>query len=201
MSKSSNLEPQIENVYGCIELHLKINVRDVPVLYLNEIEFLRCIKSNVNLSLDYIKDIEALKGFYIEFCKRIPGIYKWREKTVYIKAIERGDMSLLLSELLYAKSITQTHKEIKDWIREGLPHYLAKKLCLKCNIPYSESRHQQHFLLWEKINRKYDLYTLSSIIYAKDIRITIKFLKYIMNYQDDDILTIPYQKAKKLLEL
>ncbi|MHA1491256.1 MAG: hypothetical protein ACTSRI_16600 [Promethearchaeota archaeon] len=108
-------------------------------------------------------------------------------------------MSLVLSELLHAKSITQGNKEIEDWIREGLPHYLAKMLCIKCGISYSESRHQQYFSLWEKLNEKYELYTLSTIIYAKDIRITRSFLKTIMNYLHDDILEISFQKAKELV--
>ncbi|TFG03088.1 MAG: hypothetical protein EU529_16530 [Promethearchaeota archaeon] len=201
MSRSLKVPSQIETVYNCIENHLKLNLRDVPISYLNEIEFLRCIKSNINLSLDVINDIEVIKEIYIEFCRRIPGLYKWRERTVYIKEREKADMSLLLSELLHAKSITQGYKQIEDWIREGLPHYLAKILCSKCDISYSKSKHQQYFSLWEKLNEKYDLYTLSTIIYARDIRLTKSILKNIMNYPNDDILEISFQKAKEIVGL
>ncbi len=199
MKNSSDLPAQIEVVYLCIEKYLKINVRDVSISHLNEIEFLRCIKSNINLSLEFFEDIQTLKEFYIEFCKRIPGLYKWREEKIFIKEKEKADMSLVLSELLHAKSITQGNKEIEDWIREGLPHYLAKMLCMKCGIFYSESRHQQYFSFWEILNEKYGLYTLSTILYAKDIRITRSFLKTILNYPDDNILEITFQKAKELI--
>ena len=81
MDSTSDFSTQIETVYLCIEKILKINVRDVPISYLNEIEFLRIIQSNINLSLDVIEDIQVLKEFYVEFCKRIPGLYKWREDS------------------------------------------------------------------------------------------------------------------------
>lgn len=87
-----------------------------------------------------------------------------------------------------------------DWIKEGLPHYLARILCEKCKIPYSESRHQQFFPIWKIIHEKYNLSVLTTIIYAKNIRITKNMLKNILNYEKDDILEISYQKAKELIE-
>lgn len=138
---------------------------------------------------------ERVKRRYQLYCEIIPGFYKWNEKTVYIKNRERYNYSLLLTELLHAKSITQRKKYIEDWVREGLPHYLARLLCYKCNFEYKKTGYQIYFSFWEKIHKKYNLNVLKTILYTNDIKI----LKQILKYDKNDILEISFEKAKKLL--
>ncbi|GAH14962.1 unnamed protein product [marine sediment metagenome] len=85
-------------------------------------------------------DLDNVKERYKFFCEIIPGLYKWKEKTVFIKIEEKYNFGLLLVELLHAKSVTQGHSYIKSCIREGLPHFLAKILSVKCEIHYEGKR-------------------------------------------------------------
>ena len=146
-------------------------------------------------------DIEQIKRRYHLYCEIIPGLYKWKDKIIYIKKKERFDLSLLLTELIHAKSITQGKKYIEDQIKEGLPHYLAKLLCVKCSIPYKESAHRIYFQIWERIHKKFNLKVLVKILFTNNIAISIEILKNIFNNEKKDILEIPFEKAMKLLKV
>jgi len=104
-----------------------------------------------------------------------------------------------LVELLHSKSITQGRIDIEDWLREGLPHYLSKNLCQTHDIHYKESAHDVYNELWERIHVKYGLRVLRKILYSDDIKITMELLKKIFNYDKNDILEIPYDRVKELL--
>ena len=125
--------------YNCIYRYLNLDVRDVPIQYLDIIMFYKCIKSNYNLFLSNNDDLDLIKEKYAYYSKIIQGLYKWKEKTIYIKETERNNQCLLLTELLHSKSITQGHSEIESWFCEGLPHYLSYLLCKECSIEYKPS--------------------------------------------------------------
>lgn len=129
----------------------------------------------------------------------IPGLYKRREKKIYIKKEKKRDFCLLLAELLHSISIMQHHNEIEDWINEGLIHYLTKILCKKCKIQYIQSEHHKYFEIWKKIHQKYGLEVLLTLLKSQDIRITKRLLNYMFNYEKDDILEISFEKSKNLL--
>jgi len=188
-------------LYNCINYWLEIDVRDVPILYVNDTEYFLCIKKNFTITFDKKRNIDFLIELFRFVCEITPGLYKHDEKKIYIKFKEKNDLCLLLTELLHSKSITQYYKEIDEWIREGLPHYLAKLLCEKCKIQYIESSHSEYFDAWAFIYEKYGLSVLRNILFCSDIRITKGILKSIMNYDKDDILEISFQKAKELMDI
>jgi len=130
----------------------------------------------------------------------VPGFYKWKEKKIFIKEAFKSDFSLLLVELLHSKSITQGNSYIKPWISEGLPHFLAKVLCNKCNIDYSDSGHQIYFSIWAQLYNLHGITKLRDILYVDDINVSIGKLKQIFRYNYNDILEISFEKAKDLLK-
>lgn len=189
-----------DTVYRCINSILDLNVTDVPIKYVDPFHFYKKIKSNYPLPKPLYEDVGFVKEHYQLICEIIPGIYKWKERSVIIKNEHIGDFSLLLTELLHSKSITQNHKEIQDWLKEGIPHYLAKYLCMKCKIPYSKSEHSEYFQFWEKIHEKYGLDTIKTILYAEDIRISISIMKTILNYSKNDILSLSFEEVVTFLK-
>lgn len=181
-----------KKVINCIREQLNLDVSDVPVLYVNNFKFYKCIKKNYKLSSESYQDIESIKERYKFLCEVIPGLYKWKDEKIYIKNEAKFDFSLLLAELLHSKSITKGKIQIRKWLSEGLIHYLEKILCEMCNINYIESGHSDYFIIWEKIHKKYSLDVLKTIIFAEDIKITIEILKNIFQYEGADILEITF---------
>jgi len=199
VSLNNTYNPNLERIYQCIEYFLGLNVRDVPIKYLNLIEFYQTIKSNTKLPKELYNDPDFIKEFFRNACDITQGMYKWKEKMVIIKEIHKHDSSMLLTELIHSKSITQNFKEIEDWIKEGIPHYIAKILSEKCKIPYIKSEREKFFVIWDDIYKRYNLELLKTLIYPEDIQITKKLLKQLLNYNKDDILTISFERAKHLL--
>ncbi len=198
MASNNLLNRGTTKVYNCIENYVNINVQDVPISYVDNLEFYRCIKDNFPLDPIRYNNIEKVKDLYRLYCEIIPGMYKWRERKIFIKEEKKYDFSLLLAELLHSKSITQGYKTIADWIKEGLPHYLEKILCQLCNITYTESEHKKYFIIWEQVHQKYnDLNVLYAIIFAENINITKSILKAIFNYNKEDILEITFEEKQK----
>ncbi|MGV9172706.1 MAG: hypothetical protein ACOC35_09065, partial [Promethearchaeia archaeon] len=177
-----------KRVIECIKKHLDLDVSDIPVMYVTNFEFYKCIKKNYKLRSESYEDIESVKERYRILCEIIPGMFKWKENKVYIKNEVESDFSLLLAELLHSKSITKGNASIRKWLSEGLVHYLEKILCKLCDIEYVESGHSDYFILREKVYDKYGLEVMKTIIFAEDIRITIRLLQHIFGYNDDDIL-------------
>ncbi|MFO8018236.1 MAG: hypothetical protein R6U96_06340, partial [Promethearchaeia archaeon] len=58
---------------------------------------------------------------------------------------------------------------------------------------------QDYFILWEKVYDKYGLEVMKTIIFAEDIRITIRLLQHIFGYNDDDILELKFEDILKYL--
>ena len=189
-----------EKIIKCIDQMLGINARDVQVNYIDTFDFYKKIKSNYELGPEMYSDLENVKERYKFFCEIIPGLYKWKEKTVFIKIEEKYNFGLLLVELLHAKSVTQGHSYIKSWIREGLPHFLAKILSVKCEIHYEEKGYQIYFPLWYKIHKKFDLNILKTILFSENLKISVNILKSIFRYDKNYILELPYKKAKELYD-
>ncbi len=189
-----------EKVINCIKKYLNIDVIKVPVFYLNNIDFYKCIKHNYKLSSETYQDIKSVKERYKLLCEIIPGLYKWKDEKVYIKNEAKFDFSLLLAELLHSQSITKGKIQIRKWFSEGLIHYLEKILCDLCNLDYVESGHCDYFIIWEKIHYKYSLEVLITIIFAEDIKISIGIMKNIFHYEKDNILELSLSKILTLLE-
>lgn len=190
-----------EKIYNCIQIYLNLDVRGVPIQYLDNFAFYKCIKSNYNLFLSHNDDIDLIKETYAYYCKIIPGLYKWKEETIYIKETERNDQCLLLTELLHSKSITQGHSEIESWLSEGLPHYLSYLLCKEYNIEYKTSAFIIYFPIWKYLHKKYGFNLISRIIYTKDLNLTISILKNILQYYNNDILTLSTESIMEHLGL
>jgi len=192
LNKAQNL------VYGCINRFLGIDVSDVPIEYVNDINFFRYLKDNSHLSPSYF-EIEDVNLFYRMSCEITPGIYKYRERRVIIKIQHKNDSCLLLTELLHSKSITQAYASTEKWIKEGLPHYLARIICKKCKFRYENSTHKEFFPLWEYIHNKHGFDVLVTILYPLDIKFTIRTLQWIFKYDKEDILEVPFKEAQNLL--
>lgn len=188
-----------DKIYTCIYRSLNLDVRNVPIQYLDIIAFYKCIKSNYNLFLSHNDDLDLIKEKYAYYCKIIQGLYKWKEKTIYIKETERNDQCLLLTELLHSKSMTQGHSEIESWLCEGLPHYLSYLLCKECSIEYKPSAFMIYFPIWKFLHKKYGFNLISRIIYTKDLNLSISILKNILQYDNDDILTLSVESIIKYL--
>ena len=188
-----------EKALNCIKKWLDLDLAEVPVLYVKNFEFYKVIKANYMIEQENYNNIESLKLRFRYLCEIIQGLYKWKEKTIYIKKEFKADLSLLIAELLHAKSITQGHHFIKAWIREGLPHYLAKIVCQECNITYNESGYKIYFPLWEFLLNKYNFDALKTIIYTDNLKVSIKILRYMFNYDKDDILELSYKEAMDLI--
>ena len=201
MTSNSSYNQYKEKIINCIQRHLGLNVRDVPVLYVDLVDFYKCIKSNYQLSSEFYDDIEGVKDRYKFLCEVISGLYKWKDKKIYIKNKSKFDLSLLLAELLHSKSFTQDKSWIRKWISEGLTHYLTKILCNECDIKYIESGHRDYFVIWEKIHEKYDLEVLKTILFAQNMKISVQILKHIFRYEKDDILQMTFENARSRLEL
>lgn len=176
-------------------------MRDVPIQYLNIIAFYKCIKNNYNLFLSHNVDLDLIKEKYAYYCKIIQGLYKWKEKSIYIKETEKKDQCLLLTELLHSKSITQGHSEIESWLCEGLPHYLSYLLCKECGIEYKPSAFTIYFPIWKFLHKKHGFNLISRLIYTKDLNLSISILKNILQYDNDDILTLSAESIEKHLGL
>ena len=187
-----------KEVINCIKKYLSLDVSDVPVLYVNNFKFYKCIKQNYKLSSESYQDVESIKERYKFLCVSIPGLYKWKDEKIYIKNEAKFDFSLLLAELLHSKSITKGKSQIRKWLSEGLIHYLEKILCENCNINYIESGHSDYFIIWEKIHKKYNIEVLKSILFAEHLLITIELLKQIFRYKKNDILNIPFDEIKQM---
>ncbi|HUX99977.1 MAG TPA: hypothetical protein VMV49_10525 [Candidatus Deferrimicrobium sp.] len=198
MNSNSKLNEIKNSIYKCTNQFLKIEVSDVPIEYVNDLEFFRYLKSNSHLSPEYF-EIEDVNLFYRMSCEITPGIYKYREKKVIIKTENKFDSCLLLTELIHSKSITQFYQVTEKWIKEGLPHYIAKVICKKCKFSYRDSTHKEFFPLWEFIHKKHGFDVLITILYPIDIKFTKKTLKLIFNYNKEDILEITFEKAQDLL--
>lgn len=198
MNSNDKLISIQNSVYRCINHFLNIATSDVPIEYVTDLEFFRYLKTNSHLSPQYF-EIEDINLFYRTSCEITPGIYKYRERRVIIKIKNKYDSCLLLAELLHSKSITQFHKDTENWIKEGLPHYLAKIICKKCKFQYKDSTHEQFYPLWEYIHEKYGFNVLKTILFPIDIKFTIRTLQWIFNYHKEDILKIPFEKAQELL--
>ena len=193
-------DQNLEKVYRCIKYYLGIEVRDVPLKYLDLKKFYLCIRSNTVLDQELYEIPNFVKSYFINQCEIIPGLYKKKEKKVVIKEGNENDYSLILSELIHSKSITQYYKDIENWMCEGLPHFIARILSIKCNIPWSPSEWEKFFNFWNEIYQKYNLRTLKRLIYSQDIQITKKLMKIILNYKKDDILTLPFDIVKNYLD-
>jgi len=189
-----------EKVINCIKNNLNIDVSEVPISYMDNIDFYKVIKQNYKLSSETYQNIELVKERYKLLCEIIPGLYKWKDEKVYIKNEAKFDFSLLLAELLHSKSITKRNTQIRKWFSEGLIHYLEKILCELCDIRYIESGHRDYFVIWEKIYNKYSLDVLKTIIFAEDLKISIGIMKHIFHYEKDDILKISLSKILTLLK-
>lgn len=201
MSISSYLNRIKDHAYLCIESNLKIdiNARAVQINYLNEYSFYKLLEANR-------PDVPETLLILNWECTQ--GIYKWNEKEIFIKTSYMFDAGLLLVELLHSRAIFQGKKYVQDWISEGIPHFLAKKLCDICDeIKYTVSENEKSFILfWEKIHHIYEKYGLDifiTILYPSNSRIelSILLLKGIFNYTRDDILTIEFEEAQKKLSL
>ncbi len=188
-----------DKVIRCIKQNLGLDVSDVPVLYVNNLDFYKCIKNNYRLSSEAYQDLVSVKERYRILCEIIPGMFKWNEEKVFIKIEAKYDFSLLLAELLHSKSVTKGKSTIRKWLSEGLIHYLEKILCELCGIEYIESGHKDYFDIWEKVHKKYNLEVLKTIIFAEDIRITRNLLVTIFKYTGDDILELPFDYIKELI--
>ena len=178
-----------EKIYNCISKFLNLDVKDTPIVYTDFFTFYKCIKTNYHLPLSNNNDLEQIKERYTFYCQNIPGLYKWKEKTIYIKETEKHDQSLLLIELIHSKSITQGHSEIESWISEGLPHYLSFLLCKECEIEYRQSAFSIYFPIWKSIHKKYGFKLISRLIFTKELNLCVSILKNIFQYDKDDILT------------
>lgn len=200
MTLNSYFNQYKEKVIECTQHYLDLDVRDVPTFYVDNIQFYKCIKNNYQLSSESYNDMELIKERYKLLCEMIQGLYKWKEKKIYIKKEVKYDFSLLLAELLHSKSITQGKNWIRKWISEGLIHSLAKILCNKCDIMYIESGHSDYFVIWERIHERYNLEVLKTILFSQDLRISIEILKHIFRYEKDDILEITFKKAKTMIK-
>jgi hypothetical protein len=73
---------------------LKIKTDDVPIFYLNSLEYYKCIKSNSTLPNSYFENIEFVKQLYINACEITPGMYKYKEKKIVIKSENNKDFGL-----------------------------------------------------------------------------------------------------------
>lgn len=189
-----------ERALTCIERWLGIDARNVPILYVENFDFYKIIKNNYTIEKELYDDIERIKERYKLLCEIIQGLYKWKEKKVIIKVQERNNTGLLIAELLHSKSITQGHSQIKAWIREGLAHFLAEIICKKCNIEYFDSSYKYYYPLWQQVYERYGLNVLKTILYSENLKISIDILKSCLNYKNDDILELPFNKALKLLK-
>jgi len=197
---SESFDKEIKSkALNCIKKWLDLDLAEVPILYVDNFEFYKVIKSNYMIEQEYYNNIESLKLRFRYLCEIIQGLYKWKEKSVYIKSNFKTDLSLLIAELLHAKSITQGHHFIKAWIREGLPHYLAKIISQKCNITYNESGYKIYFPIWELLLNKYNINVLKTIFFSDDLKVSIRILKSIFNYNKDDILELSYKRALEIL--
>ena len=195
------MEHSNENIYNCISKYLNLYVKDVPIQYVDLIAFYKCIKENYNLFTSHNDNLELIKEIYAYYCKIIQGLYKWKEKTIYIKETKRNDQCLILTELLHSKSITQGHREIESWLSEGLPHYLSYLLCKECNIEYKKSAFIIYFPIWKFLHKKHGFNLISRILYTKDLNLTKSILKSVLLYAKDDILTLSAKSVKNLLGL
>ena len=126
------------------------------------------------------------------------GLYKWKEKSIFIKKDSKYDFGLLLVELIHSQSITQGNPKIKKWISEGLPHFLAKKFCESCGIYYRESGYRKYISFWKDISKHFDVTLLKSTLFRTTINQAISELNQIFNYQKSDILEIDFKEAIKL---
>lgn len=188
-----------EIVYRCIETYLNLNVRNVPIDYLNFHDFVFCIKKNFPLLKRVYESPEAIRRLFQDTCDIIKGLYKKRERRIKIKFEYIDDYYTLLSELIHSQSITQYHKEIELWISEGITHYLAKILSEKCNIEYTGTGYERFFVVWKRIHHKHQdsiIDIFKSILFPFDIQITIRLLQEILPYEEDDILTITFEEIK-----
>ncbi len=197
---SSYFNVQRENVLKCIHQHLGLDARNVEVAYVDDFEFYKLIKSNHKIDSVHYKNLEDVKERYRLICNATLGFNKWKERRVVIKINQKFNFGLLLVELLHAKSITQRKTFIKPWIREGLTHFIARVLCFKCDIEHEENTlYRLYFPLWERIYDEVGLNKLRQVLFVENIQESIKTLKQVFNYTDDDILEIPYGKAISLM--
>lgn len=198
MSISSYLNILKERVYICIEknINFNINIRDVPISYLGAVDFYKSIENN------YPEASETRINLHWKYDQ---GIYKWNEEKVIIKTDDRFNPGLLLVELLHSQTIFKGKKYVEDWIKEGIPHYLAKEISSICGLEYQVSLSEKDFLLfWKKIHRmleKKDFDIFTTILYTTRIEISIKTLKEIFNYPKDDILELDFEEVKKHLSI
>lgn len=190
-------------ICNCIKKNFNINVDMISVFHLCDEEFLDVIKNNIEKKIFGEHDNREYQLSVIRHFLQTPGLYKCSENAVFIKENEKDDLSLLLAELIHSKSITRSKKYIEDWIREGIPHYLAKVLCEICKVEYSGSGHEEFFVIWERIHHiKGSIEELLKINFAPYIQMTRARLEILFRYEENiDILTIPFKKAKTLVNL
>lgn len=188
-------------ICNCVKKNLNVNVDMISVFHLCDEEFLKIIKSNIEKKIFGEYDIIEYQISVIKHFFQTPGLYKCSENAVFIKNNEKDDLSLLLAELIHSKSITRSKRYVEDWIREGIPHYIAKVLCEICEIEYSGSAHEEFFVIWERVHRiKGSIEDLLKINFAPYIKISRARLEILFRYEESvDILTIPFKKAKTLV--
>jgi len=190
-------------ICNCIKKNFNINVDMISVFHLCDEEFLEIIKSNIEKKVFGEYDNREYQISVTKHFLQTPGLYKCSENAVLIKKNEKDDLSLLLAELIHSKSITRSKRYVEDWVREGIPHYLAKVLCEICGIEYSGSAHEEFFVIWERVHRiKGSIEDLLKINFAPYIQMARARLKILFRFEDSvDILTIPFKKAKTLVNL
>jgi len=183
----------------CINHYVGIDVKDVPVKYVGILDFYYCIKHNYSLDLEFFTT-DQIKERYAYLCQIVNGLYKWQEKIIYIKQQFKYDFSILLVELLHSKSITQGNNNIQLWIREGLPHFLAKVLCRRCNFVSQSSGYVEYVQFWENIAKRHGFEFLKSILYEGTLQDLKNTLSLLFNYDEEsNILEVPFQKISKEL--
>ena len=186
-----------EKVYNCIARSLRVDVRNVPIFYVSLNRFYHIIKAN--LKKKHLNNPYLIEKLTLSYLKIVPGLWKRDEQRVYIKETFSHDFCLLLSELLHSKSIIQQDNYAKEWIKEGLPHYIAKLLCEMCGIRYIKSEHSKYFQFWERIYRKTGLNFLRNILFAQRIEIAKALLKSFLGYEREDIFELSFEDARDLL--
>ena len=101
------------NINSIIKSFLNIEVSNVPIHYIENLEFYKCIKRNFPLESEKYDNIERVKDVYRYYSKIIPGLYKWNEKAVFIKKEER------FSDLIKDDILELPFSKVKDLIKRS----------------------------------------------------------------------------------
>jgi len=196
MSISSFLKNLQERVFLCIETHLQtnLNIRNVTISYIGDLSFYHAIETNFP---------GATETLILLYSENDQGIYKHNEHVVLIKTSEMFNPDVLMVELLHSRAVFQGKKYIQDWIKEGVPHYLAYMLCRICGFEYQLSLSEiNYFNFWHKIYRTHyeqGLSLLESILYPTIFYQSIITMKNVLHYPKDDVLELEFEEAQRQL--